>query len=297
MLNTDSRGFAAIGVSSDSVARLLSILDGAGVPLTAGGARDNRVGDQGSLFGSLDFAPPSSSSGQALNISFNGSWNRQNPISAFATELPAHSGDRTTWRGGVQARQNMYFGVGILSETSLAISASRAESNPYLEMPGGTVRVNSTLEDGTTGVQNLIFGGSQSLNSAQTTSSIGFLNQLSWFSTNNKHRLKLTSELRRDGSTQEQAGNLLGTFTFNSLEELEASQPASYTRALGSRRRDVNQVVGALSLGDSWRRTDNLQIQYGLRVDGNRFLSSPPLNPSLESELAVNNDEVPNRVY
>jgi hypothetical protein len=297
LFNTDSRGLAAVGVASDSVARLLSILGNAGVPVTAPGTRDNRLGDQGSVFGSLDFAPPSSSTGQALNVSFNGSWNRQNPVSAFATELPSHSGDRTSWRGGAQARQNMYFGVGILSETSLGISASRTEANAYLAMPGGVVRVNSSLEDGINGVQNLSFGGNQALSSTQTTNSTGFLNQLSWFSASNKHRLKLTSELRRDGSAREQAGNLLGTFSFNSLADLEASNPESYTRMLGSRRREVNQAVGALSLGDSWRRTNNLQIQYGLRVDANRFLSSPLVNSALASEFGVKNDDVPNRVY
>ncbi|MEO8193436.1 MAG: carboxypeptidase regulatory-like domain-containing protein [Gemmatimonadales bacterium] len=297
LLNTDSRGLAAVGVSADSVARLISILNTARVPLTVDAARDNRIGDQGSLFGSLDFAPPSSTSGQALNISFNGGWTRQNPASGFATELPAHSGERTSWRGGVQARQNMYFGVGILSETSLGVSASKTEATPFLRMPTGNVRVTSILDDGSSGVQNLVFGGSQSLNSTQTTNSTALLNQLSWFSTNNKHRLKMTTELRRDGSSQEQSSNLLGTYTFNSLAELQSSRPASYTRMLGSRNRDVSQLVGGLSLGDSWRRTDRLQIQYGVRLDANRFGSQPALNPAVESAFNVRNDEVPDRLY
>jgi hypothetical protein len=297
LLNTTSTGFEAIGLSADSVTRLLSILNTARVPTTVDAAPSNRLSDNGSLFGSLDFAPPSSTSGQALNISFNGNWSKQNPTSAFATELPAHSGDRTSWRGGAQARQNMYFGVGILSETSLGYSASRTESNPFLRMPTGVVRVNSTFDDGTSGVQNLLFGGSQSSNSAQTTNSIAFLNQLSWFSTNNKHRLKLTTEARRDGSVQEQASNLLGTFSFNSLADLQANRPAAYSRMLGSRRRHVDQVVGAISLGDSWRRTNDLQIQYGVRVDANKFLDDPDLNPAVQAAFGVRNDNVPNRLY
>jgi len=297
LLNTGSSGLAAIGVSSDSVSRLIAILNNARVPLTAGGARDSRIGDQGSLFGSFDFAPPSSSSGQSLNLSFNGNWNRQDPTSSFPTEFPAHSGDRTSWRGGVQARQNMYFKSSILSETSLSLSTSRSEANPFLALPTGNVRVNSTFADGASGVQNLTFGGNQSLSSTQTTNSLGFLNQLSWFSLNNKHRLKLTSELRRDGSSQEQSGNLLGTFAFNSLAELEASQPSSFTRMLGSRHRDMSQVVGSISLGDSWRKSGSLQIQYGLRVDANKFLDEPALNSAVESTFDARNDEAPNRMY
>jgi len=296
LLNTDSRGLAALGVSSDSVGRLLSILNTAGVPLTAGSG-NNRIGDQGSLFGSFDFAPPSSTSGQAINVSFNAGWNRQNPAGGFATELPAHGGERTSLRGGLQARQNMYFGIGMLSETSLALSASRSEANPFLDMPTGSVRVNSTFADGASGVQNLIFGGSQSLSTSQSTSTAGLLNQLSWFSSNNKHRLKLTSELRREGTMQEQASNQLGTFSFNSLADLQASRPASFTRQLGTRDREVKQFVGGISLGDAWRRTDNLQIQYGVRLDANRFSSSPVLNPAIDSLFGVNNDNVPSRAY
>jgi hypothetical protein len=297
LLNTDSRGLAALGVSSDSVARFLSILGTAQVPLTAGSPTDNRIGDQGSLFGNFDFAPPSSSTGQALNVSFNGSWTRQNPAFGFATEVPAHSGDRTSWRGGVQARQNMYFGVGILSETSLGFSASRTWSNPFLDMPTGSVRVTSSFDDGASGVQNLVFGGSQSLNTTQATNSLGLLNQMSWFSSNNKHRLKLTTELRRDGSSQQQGNNLLGTFAFNSLSDLQASRPSSFSRQLGIREREVNQLVGSVSLGDAWRTTDNLQIQYGLRVDANRFQNDPAFNPAIDSIFGERNDRVPSSVY
>jgi len=297
LLNTNSNGLAAVGVSSDSVSRLLSILNNARVPLTVSSAPNDRIGDQGSIFGALDFAPPSSTSGQALNVSFNGSWNKQNPTSGFATELPAHSGERTSWRGGVQARQNMYFGVGILSETSFGISASRSEANPYLALPTGSVRVNSAFDDGASGVQNLVFGGNQNLNSTQTSNTENLLNQLSWFSTNNKHRLKMTTELRRDGAGQELASNRLGTFSFNSLADLEADRPSSFTRVLGSRTRDVSQLVAGWSLGDSWRRSDRLQLQYGLRVDANRFFNEPASNPAVESAFGVKNDNVPNRVY
>lgn len=297
LLNTNAGGLQAASVSADSVARLLSILGTAKVPLSVGTPPSNKIGDSGSLFGSIDVAPPSSSSGQALNISFNGNWSKQSPSSIFATELPAHSGDRTNWRGGVQARSNTYFGIGILSETSLGVSASKSWGSPYLDLPSGNVRVNSDFADGTSGVQNLIFGGNQFLNSTTTTNTVGLLNQLSWFSANNKHRLKMTTEARRDGSVLEQANNSLGTFSFNSLADLQANKPSLFSRQLGFRERDVSQYVGGLSLGDSWRKTDNLQIQYGVRADANRFANTPALNSALETAFGVKNDAVPNKVY
>lgn len=297
LLDTDPLGLQAAGVSADSVARFLGLLSDASVPWSAGGVGDNRLNDQGSLFGSIDFAPPASTRGSAYNLSFNGGWNRQHPVFGSATSLPSTDGERTSWRGGVQGRHTTYFGVGILSETSLGLNLSRNSAEPYLSLPGGRVRVSSLFADGSSGVQMLSFGGGQSLNSTQTTTGAAAMNQLSWFSTNNKHRLKLTSELRYEGISQDQTSNLLGTFTFNSLADLAADRPASFTRQLTRRQRDADQLIVGLALGDSWRKNSNLQIQYGLRLDGNRFLDEPVLNSQVERVFGVRNDNVPSRLY
>src|SRR5919206_4299847 len=52
-----------------------------------------------------------------------------------------------------------------------------------------------------------------------------------------------------------------------------------------------------MSLGDSYKRTDNLQIQYGVRLDGNRFSATPAFNPDLEGIFGERNDRSPNHVY
>lgn len=297
LLNTDAAGLRATGIATDSVNRLLSILGSKGVPVATPLVGNQRVADQGSVFGSLDFNPPSSSSGTAYNLSFNGNWNKSNPVSGLPTEVPAHSGDRTSWRGGIQARHSTYINNAVLSETTLSLSDSKTYSTPFLDLPGGVVRVNSAFSDGTSGVQNLSFGGSQALRGDQTQTSVGFLNQLSWFSTTNTHRLKLTSELRRDGAGQMQGSNLFGTFAYNSLTDLQNDLPSSYSRQLSPRVRQVGQLVGAVSLGDSYRRTNNLQFQYGVRVDGNHFQSGPLANAGLASAFGVANTFVPNRLY
>ncbi len=297
LLNTGADGFQAVGVAPDSAARALALMQARGIPLEAGGAADNRIADQGAVFGSIDFAPPSSSTGQALNFSFNGNWSRQSPLTGQATELPSYSGERTNWRGGIQGRHSGYFGNAILTETSLGFSMSRNASAPFLALPAGMVRVNSDLDDGTRSLQSLRFGGNQRLNSTQRSNTTNLLNQLSWFSVNNKHRVKLTSELRFDTNEQESSNNTLGTFTFNSLGDFEASRPAVYTREPGTRNRSVGQLTAGISLGDAYRRTDRLQIQYGLRVDANRFTSRPELNPRIESLFGARNDVVPNKIY
>ena len=297
LLNTGPLGLQTAGVAYDSVSHFLGILGQSQIPTTVGRIPRDRTSDQGSLFGSLDFAPPSSTTGQAFNVTFNGGWNKQTPIGGSATSLPASSGNRTSWNGGIQARHNSYFGFGILEETSLGASGSHNYGTPYLYLPSGRVLVNSAFDDGTSGLQSLAFGGNQSLNTSQTTNSIGLLNQLSWFSASNKHRLKLTSELRRDAYTSNQTTNLLGTFSYLSLGALAADQPASFTRQLSPRTSGTSQLVGAVSLGDAWRPTNDLQIQYGVRVDGNRFMAEPLLNQDVEDIFGVRNDQAPNRVY
>src|SRR5439155_15176311 len=57
------------------------------------------------------------------------------------------------------------------------------------------------------------------------------------------------------------------------------------------------QLVEGMSLGDSYRRTDQLQFIYGLRLDATQFLTSPTRNYSLDTLFSLRNDRVPNRVY
>jgi hypothetical protein len=296
LLNTDPIGLQTAGIAPDSVVHLLLLLNDAGVPATIGAVPSDRNNDQGSLFGSIDFNPPNSLSGSAYNISFNGNWSRQRPLGGGTTDLPAYSGEQSRWGGGLQARHSGYF-KNLLTETSFGTNTSKVDASPFLLLPAGRVRVNSTFDDGTNGVTSLSFGGNQNQNSIQTSVAANFMNQLSWFSDDNKHRLKLTTELRYDGSEQEQRNNLLGTFNFQSLADLEAGIPSSFTRQLDVRRRDSRQIVGGLALGDSWRKSPDFQVQYGLRLDGNYFLNEPNFNPAVESAFGTRNDNVPSRLY
>jgi len=298
LLNTDAGGLQASGVSADSVARLLAIAAAQRIPTAVSkGLASSRLNDQGSLFGSFDFSPPGSSSGTTMSLTLNGNWNRQTPAGNLTSELPAHGADRTNWNLGAQARHTSYVKSVLLSETTLSLNGSRNYGTPYLTMPNGSVLVNSSFADGTSGVRTLGFGGNGFMGTSSSTLNAEALNQLSWFSRNNKHRLKLSSELRRESYDQDQTTNALGTFSYNSLADLSANRPASYTRALQPRVQSASQLVGALSLGDSYRRSSDLQIQYGVRLDGNRFSATPLLNSELQTAFGERNDRTPNRLY
>jgi len=295
LLGTSALGLQTAGIAVDSVARFVGILDAHGVPVANGAARASRVNDNGSFFATFDVSPPNSSSGHSFNVTVNGGWNRQSPVGGGATQLASASGDRTSWNGGVQARHSGYLKM-LLSESSVGVSTSRNHGDPYLLLPAGRVRVSSILADGRSGVQSLVFGGNQGLASRSRTVSATAQNTLSWFDDGNKHRLKLTTELQYQGSVQNQANNLLGTYSYNSLEEFEAGIPASFSRTLTERERSTGVVTGSLSLGDSWRRTQDLQIQYGVRLDASHFTAAPAHNPLVEETFGRRNDRIPTPV-
>lgn len=295
LLNTNTLGLQAYGLARDSVSRFVDILRARNIPMLGGPARSERLSDNGSVFGNIDLSPPTSSSGQSYGVTFNGNWARQSPVGGGVTQLESASGDRFNWGGGIQARHSGYLKL-VLSETQFGVNASRDHGSPYLDLPLGRVLVSSLLADGASGVQNLTFGGNQSLSSSSRSFNSSFHNTLSWFDNANKHRIKLSTELGFNGSSQNLASNLLGTFVFNSLAELDSGVPATFSRTLVARRRSTGQFTGAMALGDSYRRSQDLQIQYSLRVDASRFTASPTFNPAVERVFGLRNDRVPSAI-
>ena len=291
LLTTNPVGLVTAGIAPDSVARLTSILQNNGVPGWSGLERSSRLSDNGSLLGSVTVSPPSSTSGQSVGFTARANWSRQSPVFGSPMSFASASGDRTGWSGGVQARHSAYLKM-VLTETSAGLNLSRNTGNPYLDFPAARVRVTSTLPDAS-GVQSLTFGGNPSLSSSSRSTSASLQNTLSWFDDDNKHRVKLTSALSYSGSTQDPSSNLLGTFTFNSLEDLEAGIPESFTRTLSVPRRDLSRYGASIALGDSYRRTQDLQLQYGVRVDATRHGQRPEFNPAVLAAFARRNDRVP----
>ncbi len=297
LLNTDDTGLITGGIAPDSAARLLGILSRLGIPTSPSFNPQSRLSDQGSLFGAINLAPPGSRTGQAFTLTGNGSWNRTSPASGSVTELPAHSGQRTNWNGGLGARHSAYFASGILTETNFSINASRNAGSSFFDLPSGAVRVNSSLADGTNGLRVLSFGGSPFLGTSSENISAGVLNTLSWFSRDSKHRIKFTTEVRRDAFRIDQTVNRFGSYTFNSLADLDSGRAVSYTRQLSPRERNGGMLFGALSLGDAWRRSNDLQIQYGVRLDANHFDRGPADNPEIARIFGSRNTAIPNRLY
>jgi hypothetical protein len=301
LLNTNAFGLAAAGVASDSVTRLRDILRDQRIPASAGGIPSDQI--QNAIQGSANFdlTPSSSGTGSSFTIGLLGNYQQSDPVGQGGLLLatPSHAGTSTRWAANAGIVHTNYlnpFGIGVLSKTTLGVASSRGDVTPYLLLPEGSVRVRSDLDDSTSTVKSLFFGGS-SVRSENVNNAVQLKNQLSWYSASNKHTFKLATSIGHSSFSTNNGAGTLGSFAFNSLADLEAGHAASFTRTLSDRRQSTSQVTASASLGDYWRPAFAVQVQYGVRVDANRFLSVPEFNQDVLAAFGRRNDHTPNDVY
>jgi hypothetical protein len=299
LLNTSPVGLEAAGVAGDSVARLLGILRNQRVPASVARVPSLQAQDVVQASTNIDLMPSASGTGNSFTLGVAGNYQRLQPTgsgSGLLLTTPAHSGETDSWAVNVALLHSNYFWFGVLSKTTLGFASSGNSTEPYLRLPQGSVRVNSDLSDGSSAVKSLFFGGNPMLTSLSNRT-IQLNNQLSWYSANNRHTLKLTSSLARDAFTSDVRSNRFGSFAFNSLGDLEAGKPNSFSRTLSRVTQSGSQITGTASLGDYWRPSVNVQVQYGVRVDANRFLAVPSFNRTVLDTFGLRNSVVPNRAY
>jgi hypothetical protein len=297
LLNTSPLGLQAAGVAADSAARLLSILGGKGIPVALDHGPTLRATDRYNYQANIDFTPSSSGAGNALTLGVFGGYVHVQPTGAgvqMLTRTPSQTGHADGWSTSASLLHSNYFWFGVLSQTTLGAGVQQQSSSPYLDYPTGTVRVGSVLNDGTTSIQNLSFGGG-SARTEVSNLTLQLSNQLQWFSDDNSHTIKVTSSVGREHNTTD-IGASAGTFAFNSLADLQAGTPAAFTRTLSSIHLPSDQVTAGVSIGDSWRPSSTVQVQYGIRADGNRFLYRPAFNAAVRDTFGIRNDAVPDRI-
>jgi hypothetical protein len=298
LLNTNALGLGAAGVAADSVRRLLNILGSQHIPVSIAGLPSHQAQDVVQASVNIDLMPSASGTGHSFTLGAAGNYQRTQPVSpgGLLLSTPAHSGETDFWGANIALQHSNYFWFGILTKTTVGFAQSENSSSPYLQLPEGNVRVASTLPDGSASVKPLFFGGN-SLLSSRSNRVLQVNNQSSWYTEDNRHTLKLTSGLTHDEFTNDVSPSLLGSYSFNSLADLETGTPSSFSRTLARNTRSGSQLTGTLSLGDYWRPTVNVQVQYGVRLDANHFLSTPSFNRAVLDAFGMRNDAVPNRAY
>ena len=285
-----SAGRNALGVSgidADTVTRFLADLTTLGLPFGRGSGTANT---DAMFIGRLDrlgydpatFTETPRTYGALLYVNFRD----ERGVGLSATSMPTTAGTTRDLNSTVQLSHSLQTKFW-LHETRSAISLRAARTTPVLLLPNGAVRTVSTLAD-EGGITTLRFGGNDLLSSDR--------HKLTWENTHTsqvyasagtRHRLKFFAQTRIDASEERATPNARGSFGFNSLSDLSAGRPATFARTVVLPPRTATAFNGALGIGSIYRRSAFFALQYGARVELNRFLSRPDANPSLAQSLGV----------
>lgn len=305
LMSDDPAALLALHVSPDSVSRLLNALGPAGIPLRTPGSPSDRFNSEGRVALRLDYTtntqqlPPGlilfgaqGSTSDSYNLQFGGTWRKQGGAGIGPMSLPSAGTGQTHRDGWMQATAAKYVGWDMLNETNLSVNASEDLSEPNLLAPSARILVNSTLDDGSTGVSALQVGGNGSARNDARAWSVELRNQLSRYTWNRHHEFQLTLDGTVDHYSIDQSSGS-GAFAFNSLEDFLNNAPASFSRSLTSSARSGQGLTGAVGLGDIFAPNDRLRAQYGLRLETNHLGVRPAFNPLVEQTFGLRTDHVP----
>ena len=289
LLAADSADRARIGVAQDSVDRFLGLVTAAGVP-TGRVIDDNRNADNLTVLSRVDWVVS-----DAHTLTFRGDWRLvdQNPTRVGTSALPQTGGTTENRGGGGFLTLSSRFGTGLVNELRAGLQVDRRTSENFLTMPFGRVQVLSELPDGKQGLANLSFGGNPALFPRSDQTVFEATNETSMILAEGKHRVKLGGLVNRSAYAQDVGFNRFGTYTYNSLADLEAGRPATFTRTLVAPVREGAAWNSALYLGDTWRPTGELQLTYGVRAEMSRFEGAPGNNALAEQVFGVRTDRIP----
>jgi hypothetical protein len=294
LLSNDLGSWERIGIAPDSVQRLLSSLARTGVPLNGAVSPSDKQRTNGSALARIDW---NKSQTTTANVVASVRRNTSSALFLGATAVPGHGGDETSSGADITGNLSAYLHTNILSDLRVGVHVNHTTDDPYLGLPDAHVLVSSELLDGSTGITSLAFGGNAFLPRAASNSGGEIFEQVSWLSEDGRHRTRVTANLRDDAFSQDQYSNRRGSYFYNSIADVDANRPASFSRTFVSHDVSSSALNSAFSLGDAWRPTDRTQLLYGVRVEGIRFADAPDYNPDIESAFHVRTDNVPSEYH
>ena len=292
LMNADAATLGRVGVSQDSVDRFLSLVRGYG--LTPGaGLDDSRDADTYSALVRVDLL---ASAGQTLTLRGDFRGTGQDPTRVGTLSLPQTGGNQRSSGGGIMAVLSSNFGGRFINELRAYAQTDQRHSDPFFLVPAARVQVNSDLTDARS-ITTLAFGGNAGLPQRSLTKSLDISNEVSWLEGNGAHRVKLGALFSGSRFSQDATSNRLGTYTFNSLEDLADNEPSIFTRTLSPSIRTGTSLNSALYLGDTWRRSRALQLTYGARLEHTQFDGAPTYNPEVEQIFGYRTNEIPTETH
>lgn len=285
----DAASLRRVGVAPDSVLRLVEIARRLGVGVADGARAVSGARDFASALARVDVTL---SAHHSLTGRLDWRGSSAEGLGSSPLRLLGGAANQRSRNGGVLLQHSTGWGAWA-NELRLYGSAGHSGAGAGALSPSGSVRVSSSLDDGTAGTSVLAFGGAP-LAQREEHSLLELGDELR-IATAGGHQIKagllLQEERARDGGL---AGSG-GSFAFNTLADLEAGRPALYVRNLAGEPAGAVRRSAALYLGDSWRPWDRLGLVYGVRVEGTRYGTRPALAPEAVS-LARGTGQLPSEV-
>lgn len=286
----DPRALQVLGVAQDSARRFAGILSGLGVSQAA--VPTEALREHATGLARVDYTL---SDRHSLTARLDWRGSRASALGASPFRLPGGSYEHRTGDVGVLAQ--LASGGGAWSN-ELRVYHLRGDRSTRSDVfrPAGRVRVSS-LEDGAPVASFLSFGAPPFLPAESEYSFWEAADEVARESADGVHLVKAGALFQEERLALSDAGNRYGTFIFDSLDDLAAGRPASFTRTLGGGEGEVARRHAALYLGHTWKPANELALTYGLRLEGSRYRGRPALSPSLGSLLGSGDPGIPDELF
>ncbi|MGH7524016.1 MAG: carboxypeptidase regulatory-like domain-containing protein [Gemmatimonadales bacterium] len=276
------------GFVRDTIAAISNALNGLGVPVTLPGLPDNQKNRNYNTTTVIDWTPKATTQ---LRVTHNGFWGHNGSPGQAPFSYPTLGSKNVNQFQFLSARLTGYV-HGFLDELNSTLNYSHFTTDPYAQLPSANVRVGTIFDNGQTGLGSISFGGGSGVN-LNTSHDWDTRNEFSWIPSNSKHRVKIGQEIEYSWATSFSANNQFGSYSYQTLADLAANRPASYSRTLTSFQRSSDGFTGALWLGDEWNASKALQFQGGLRYDAAFPGTAPDYNPAVDQAFGLKTDVIP----
>ena len=286
--------FQRFGVAPDSAARFLDLVTGYGLPARVDGVPSRRLSENLTTLTRFDW-----SISDKHTLTLRGDWRFgvQDGQRISALSVPHYGGDVNSLGGGALLSLISQFDNGFINEARIYGALDTRDTRPYLVAPSGRVQVLSDFDDGSRSVAALTFGGNTALPQDLENDQVEATDELSWVSADGAHRVKLGGLMNLSRYNQDFATNRNGTYTYNSLVDLENNVPSQFTRTLAPTERNGGIWNSAIYLGDTWRKSRAVQVTYGVRLEHSSYEGEPALNPDVETKFGRRTDRFPSETH